>query len=1560
MVSKLCTEVLVMLAVGLGIAWFCVWLHEHDVCPLRSLKKTVRKLSIVGICALALWAMPFIQYGSTKGGNGGTNIVQMVVGPGAGVLPLVGDPPVVDEWEDFTPITSTNTTRTLDGDDFRRGFVLARVGTDEVRDFSPPPEATVCVDWRAFGAAEDWFYVTFTNWAFQVNTNEVNRLRIHSDGWVGMLGMPVPLAFWPLKTKLETAPGANWHLITDATGGTPVVPGEGQEASCPSRFWHFVTPSNTLQVAWQNILLDGDTNTPVSVQAEFWTDGQFTFRYDLSRCGALGERALPEGCGLGETGAITNVLVGAQLGGLEWTTNAIPTNVTSLVFWPISPEDAYDPDADGDGLPTIDELFVYGTDPHRADTDRDRLSDYEELFVYHTDPLDSYSVGACYCDGIAVKIGDEDPFSCPEGSTNTVLEHVFYSGTTNGAFAYPQSSDGMAVLRVSVSGSGTGDLVVGEQAVPLVAPPQMRSGPTVSPLTLLVQVVKGETYRLYRRGSEELNVALDSDDFAFGSLPSYAPVGYVNFPNTVATPPCIHDFNARRRRVSLPLSRDADAMTCTWNAGMSMDVTVSNIPPCAATITGNFSARSTSGITYELDHPNYLFGRKNYDQTVRFCPHPSEPDPDDPDPEPDPPWFESGEGGDSESNEGEDPGRWCCHWGLCEWYCACGCGGNHGGEGGPDDEEDFDDNCPVHSCPYEECAHLHASDYTNALVNVEHLGGVLYIRDPPQYEQIVLEVPTQHHRCCPCPDHSTNYVGVAYKSSRLRLLDANGLAFRRSGTSCTVNLAGVYPSSEVGDATLAFVRNGEVYQQQNRTVLGVSIKGSAVDLAACNALNANFGYPMTVSTNLTHTTAPDMKLVTNVRLPGGNVHLELVDATAPFTVWYYEHRAYAYRKLLDTATTPVKDLSMAYWKVLMRRAVRDDGQPNEMPIYITSPTPGTVKLLFRYWTVIDGQFVQDTAVQQITSVLPPLRLDITRDGSIDEDDSAGWHLGRTFYYWINEDNFSGDWINQGPNLIPNTWDFTVNGTFDLVNFFPVALDLSAFTAAWQGRVTYTVKPRWGRENTFNFCFADVPWSRAGTIQTTNVTTTAGQTLSSASLAVLPSEGYALPYAFLTSFSADSGLMICEAKSEYASLQIDIKSGDTVLYRYYAPMTILPVKQMYSWYNFRHYSGQGRKRNSSQHILSEEHNTKSLIFLHGANVNEDEAEVWGDVLFKRLWLSGMQANFYNVDWRSDIGNPANYQENASNAFVVASQIADTINGIPGEKIIMAHSLGNMVVSSMIQDHGLQVSKYLMCNSAVPAEAYDTTLGPTNLLVHPKWEAYPRGAFANEWYKLFLDDATDDRRKLTWKGRFSSVVQYAVNFYSSKDHVLELFPTNVIGLTDGYENWEQKYERYSWHSQELWKGRKKGLALMGTTDWSGWGFREDFWGDSLIPPTNAWLMSEAELKTNTVFRLQPESMNTNVISRLVLDMHLTQGIPARTPATGFVAWGDDDMSDSMFDLNNPNTQTRGIARPNGWPIRTFGWLITTTWETEWLHSDMKDVSYFFNHKFFEKVIEEGNLR
>ena len=99
--------------------------------------------------------------------------------------------------------------------------------------------------------------------------------------------------------------------------------------------------------------------------------------------------------------------------------------------------------------------------------------------------------------------------------------------------------------------------------------------------------------------------------------------------------------------------------------------------------------------------------------------------------------------------------------------------------------------------------------------------------------------------------------------------------------------------------------------------------------------------------------------------------------------------------------------------------------------------------------------------------------------------------------------------------------------------------------------------------------------------------------------------------------------------------------------------------MYSWINSRSLSSDSVIRPTSVYMIWEEQNAKSLIFLHGANVNESQAEAWGDILFKRMWVSGIRADFYNVDWRSNIGGPANYHENASNAFVVASQLASIL-------------------------------------------------------------------------------------------------------------------------------------------------------------------------------------------------------------------------------------------------------------------------------------------------------------
>ena len=440
--------------------------------------------------------------GGNGGGNGGgTNSVQNVAN--VGVLPITstnaqlegsvqlengnigtgnnstmatlnGDPSsVTDEWSDFTPITSTNTTRALEGDDFRRGFVLARVGTGEAFTFAAPSGANVCADWRAFGAAEDWIYLAFEDWAFRLGTNEVDRLRVFSFGKVDPLvrdaegHIATNCWFAPFVASLGIVPQANWPLVAGNENAAP-------EDLAPSQFWHFVTPSNTLQLTWQNVLLDRLTNTPVSVQMEVWPSGRFTYRYDLSRL---------------DVDEVTNVLVGACLGGLEWATNSIPTNLTSLAFYPLSPEDAANGDRDGDGLSLLDELFAFGTDPDLPDSSGDGISDGEAVSL-GLDPLLRHVSDADILARVASSATNEaflagnvvstnvlaawallDGFAAdwPPGTTNVLWERSFdvertsawqqYFVSASPSNAAPWCLDGL-LLEWAVDGETRGSLAV--------------------------------------------------------------------------------------------------------------------------------------------------------------------------------------------------------------------------------------------------------------------------------------------------------------------------------------------------------------------------------------------------------------------------------------------------------------------------------------------------------------------------------------------------------------------------------------------------------------------------------------------------------------------------------------------------------------------------------------------------------------------------------------------------------------------------------------------------------------------------------------------------------------------------------------------------------------------------------------------------------------------------------------------------------------------------------------------------------------------------------------------
>ena len=274
--------------------------------------------------------------------------------------------------------------------------------------------------------------------------------------------------------------------------------------------------------------------------------------------------------------------------------------------------------------------------------------------------------------------------------------------------------------------------------------------------------------------------------------------------------------------------------------------------------------------------------------------------------------------------------------------------------------------------------------------------------------------------------------------------------------------------------------------------------------------------------------------------------------------------------------------------------------------------------------------------------------------------------------------------------------------------------------------------------------------------------------------------------------------------------------------------------------------------------------------------------------------------------------------------------------------------------MIHDHGLQVSKYLMCNSAVPAEAYDRSMSlRTSKLVHPDWEEYPTNSWTASWHTLFKDDLNDDRKHLGWPGRFTNVLSKAVNFYSTSDHggdeVLELATDNDVGILTGITS---SLAHHSWHKQELFKGRGLGVGA-GATDWSGWNIEENWLGVNKISVEEAQGMEADDFKTNTVFYCYPASMNSTNITLLVRGAHLALGIPALTPAAGATQMSMSLGAARNFNLDNVDASDDGVARPNGWPSKL-------SYPNRWLHSDIKDVSYFYNFRFYQLVIEKGGLQ
>ena len=594
-------------------------------------------------------------------------------------------------------------------------------------------------------------------------------------------------------------------------------------------------------------------------------------------------------------------------------------------------------------------------------------------------------------------------------------------------------------------------------------------------------------------------------------------------------------------------------------------------------------------------------------------------------------------------------------------------------------------------------------------------------------------------------------------------------------------------------------------------------------------------------------------------------------------------------------------------------------------------------------------------------VLGPMRLvpDFDGNGEIDQADEGSLDAGRTFRFWVNDDKDAaspdGDVarnskiLDDGNDDIPTSGsdglDDEVNGRRDLVDFTPIRVDLSKTVGSFPDAIRNGISFRLRQDDgALNVVWSNLSPSGANSFQTARYTSGFGEGLRSSpqdatTEQVVPG-GLPLPSAFENRAKTGDGIFLVEGRHETTSpLVVEAIYENRVVCSNELRLSVTSVEDMYRWLGLRHVCG---GQDLSGHSTAEPTNLPDCetvgphyVFVHGYNVNAQSARGWAAEMFKRLWQAGARSKFTAVDWYGDEsqlwagvpiagGESLDYYVNVRHALDTAQHLQTMLPGASDERVVLAHSLGNMLVSEAATHYGLVYSKYYMLNAAVPMEAYDDSASNFEMIEHG-WRDVPLDKWASHWYEC-IPYENDPRRTLKWKGYFAGI-RNAVNCYSPTEDVLANVTPNWYGG--------------EWSVQELYKGTAALHFIPGNCE-GGWGYNDDhtnlagFLTD--FAKTNDF--TEAELVASPIFRRFDNDVlhqtNRITIAQTELNKVLGDGIPALSFAAG-----RNEIS-RFGDGGNYNYQGVGII-PNGWP-RTNG---------DWRHSDLKNVAYFYVWKLFEKI-------
>ncbi len=631
-----------------------------------------------------------------------------------------------------------------------------------------------------------------------------------------------------------------------------------------------------------------------------------------------------------------------------------------------------------------------------------------------------------------------------------------------------------------------------------------------------------------------------------------------------------------------------------------------------------------------------------------------------------------------------------------------------------------------------------------------------------------------------------------------------------------------------------------------------------------------------------------------------------------------------------------------------------------------------------------------------------LAVDYNRDGKIELNEKDDLPKETPYQFWVNDDTDRGEEASGKSDIPgartgllefdgrdPNYSDFQVNGACDLIDWFLVYLNITNLLALLPPEVNeYRLTHA---EGALNFVYTDLRPDEGGRYLTNALNAGFGPDLDQPSASAVclqvTGEGVPLSPAFLEKIRGEGkGVLLFEARQlTEQPLRLEVWNQRRLAAVIELPLKISGVEDMYGWVNLRGELGQAPDRLSSylhqanRPLSSRE--DRSVVFVHGYNVNERESRGWTAEMFKRLWWSGSNARFYGVSWHGDESQIAsvslNFQANVINAFLSAPTLATFVNSLAnqGDVTLIGHSLGNLLASVAIQDEGAQPSRFFMVDAAVAMEAYLTNAEPSINMINPRWKSYESRLFSSEWYRLFPAD--DDRSRLTWRGRLGDVLNRTsvYNFYSSGEEILKNMDIRVNtvlgGLARGVHDLGLGVTgSYAWGMEETLKGTGLTGYLL-SSSYGGWKFNSD-WGtlimeDATLPPllilpspgeATAANYPDAILRTKPFFHPGPAELygaDASLQARLKRTQLLAEMFPALTVAVGrnrLVRSEDRDAVDAARKSFNMNKLFQ-----TGWPAERLG---SSKYSDNWLHSDVKNIAFLYNHGIFNMWVGLGDLK